>query len=289
MKVPPSQLAGKKVFISGGSTGIGKGLAVAFAKAGASVVVSARKKQTLEATVRELRKIGSQDAIFDSVVADVSKPDQVKKAAKYALKILEGLDLLVCNSGYAKVGRVGDLEESDFRDLMEVNYFGHVNVVRAFHDHFVKQGSGDIILISSMLATFSIYGYGAYSASKFAITGFAQSLRQEMMIHGVRVKIFLPPTTDTPGLEKENRDKPDLVKEIEMGSAINAVHSVEKVADAFIRWLPKKKFLGYATWDSWLQYFLARHFPEWTLQIADGELRSAQKRLNEKAQAIKGA
>ncbi|TGL96300.1 SDR family NAD(P)-dependent oxidoreductase [Leptospira barantonii] len=275
---------GKKVFISGGSTGIGKGLALALAKQGASIVISARNKKTLEATVGELRKIGSKDATFDFVVADVSDPSQIKKAAKKALGILGNIDLLVCNSGYAKVGKVSDLEESDFRQLMDVNFFGHVNTVRAFQDQFVKQGFGDIVMISSMLATFSIYGYGAYSASKFAITGFAQSLRQEMMLHGVRVKVFLPPTTDTPGLEKENQDKPDLVKEIEMGSAINAVHSVEKVANAFLKWLPGKKFLGYATWDSWLQYFLARHFPEWTLLIADGELRSAQKRLNQKTQ-----
>lgn len=174
------------------------------------------------------------------------------------------------------------MEDSDFRNLMDINFFGHVNVIRAFQDHFIKQGSGDIVLISSMLATFSIYGYGAYSASKFAITGFAQSLRQEMMLHNVRVKIFLPPTTETPGLEKENQDKPDLVKEIEMGSALNATHSVEKVSRAFVSWFPKRKFIGYATWDSWLQYFLVRHFPEWTLLLADGELRSAQKRLNRK-------
>ncbi|EMY78708.1 KR domain protein [Leptospira weilii serovar Ranarum str. ICFT] len=283
MKSNHTRFEGKKVFISGGSAGIGKGLAVLFAKQGASVVVSARNKKTLETTVAELRGIGSQNAIFDFAVADVSEAEQTEKAAKKALGVLGGLDLLICNSGYAKVGRVGDLNESDFRRLMDVNFFGHVNLILAFRDHFVRQGSGDIVLVSSMLATFSIYGYGAYSASKFAIIGFAQALRQEMMIHGVRVKVFLPPTTDTPGLKKENLDKPELVKEIEMGSAINAVHSVEKVVNAFMNWLPKKKFLGYATWDSRLQYFLARHFPEWILWIADSELKSARKRLERKA------
>ncbi|RHX83864.1 SDR family NAD(P)-dependent oxidoreductase [Leptospira stimsonii] len=285
MKRNQNSFSGKKVFISGGSSGIGKGLALELAGQGASVVISARGKNALEKTVKELRRIGPNDAVYDFVIADVSDVSQVKKAAKKAVSLLNGLDLLICNSGYAKVGKVNDLEESDFRNLMDINFFGHVNVIRAFQDHFIKQGTGDIVLVSSMLATFSIYGYGAYSASKFAITGFAQSLRQEMMLHNVRVKIFLPPTTETPGLIKENEDKPDLVKEIEMGSALNAVHSVEKVCKAFIRWLPKRNFIGYATWDSWLQYFLVRHFPEWTLLIADGELRSAQKRLDQKAQA----
>ncbi|PJZ52357.1 SDR family NAD(P)-dependent oxidoreductase [Leptospira adleri] len=282
MKQKQTSVSGKKVFISGGSTGIGKGLALEFAKSGASVVISARGKKSLEETVKELKKVGAKNAVFDFVVADVSDISQVKKAVQKTLRILGGLDLLICNSGYAKVGKVNDLKEFDFRNLMEINFFGHVNVVREFQDHFINQGSGDIVLVSSMLATFSIYGYGAYSASKFAITGFAQSLRQEMMLHNVRVKIFLPPTTETPGLVKENEDKPDLVKEIEMGSALNAVHSVDKVAKAFVSWLPKRSFIGYATWDSWLQYFLVRHFPEWTLLLADGELKSAQKRLDRK-------
>ncbi|AKH78012.1 SDR family oxidoreductase [Leptospira interrogans] len=282
MKSNHLRFEGRNVFIVGGSAGIGKGLALEFAKQGANVVIAARNKKALETTVAELRTIGFKNAIFDFVVADVSNVLQIQKVAKKVLKILRGLDLLICNSGYAKVGKVEDLSESDFRTLMDVNFFGHVNFVRAFHAHFLKQGFGDIVLVSSMLATFSIYGYGAYSASKFAIIGFAQSLRQEMMFHGVRVKVFLPPTTDTPGLEKENRDKPELVKEMEMGSAINSVHSVGKVVNSFMNWFPKKKFLGYATWDSWLQYFLARHFPEWTLRIADAELRAAQKRLEQK-------
>ncbi|EQA60718.1 KR domain protein [Leptospira alexanderi serovar Manhao 3 str. L 60] len=208
MKSNRPQFAGKKVFISGGSSGIGKGLAIEFAKRGASVVLSARNEKTLKATVEELKEIGHKNAIFDFAIADVSKSEQVQKAAKKALKVLSGLDLLICNSGYAKAGKIGDLKESDFYQLMDVNFFGHVNLVRAFQDHFLKQKYGDIVLVSSMLATFSIYGYGAYSASKFAITGFAQSLRQEMMIHGIRVKVFLPPTTDTPGLKKKIRINP---------------------------------------------------------------------------------
>lgn len=185
-----------------------------FAKQGANVVVAARNKKALETTVAELKTIGFKNAIFDFVVADVSDVLQIQRASKKVLKTLKDLDLLICNSGYAKVGKVEDLSESDFRTLMDVNFFGHVNLVRAFHGHFLKQGFGDIVFVSSMLSTFSIYGYGAYSASKFAIIGFTQSLQQEMMFHGVRVKVFLPPTTDTPGLEKENLDKPDLVKEM---------------------------------------------------------------------------
>lgn len=278
-----SEFNSKKVFISGGSSGIGKGLALAFAEAGASVFVSARGKDALERTVNELREVGTSNARFDFGVADVSDSNRVNDVSQKALDILGGLDILICNSGYAKTGTVIETEESDFRSLMDVNFFGHVNVVKAFQEHFVSQRRGEIVLLSSMLATFSIYGYGAYAASKFAITGFAQSLRQEMMTYNVRVKLFLPPTTDTPGLEKENFDKPALSKEVEMGSLLNATHSVDSVVQAFLKWFPKRKFVGYASWDSWLQYFVIRHFPELALTIADGELRSAQKRLDKKS------
>ncbi|EPG75713.1 KR domain protein [Leptospira fainei serovar Hurstbridge str. BUT 6] len=273
---------GKKVFIAGGSAGIGKGLAMSFAKKGASVMIAARGESALLETVAELKKAANSSAIFGHVAVDVSDSAQVRIAAKKVLDTLGGLDLLICNSGYAQAGTVENLDETTFRTLMDVNYFGHVNLAKAFQAHFAAQHSGDIIFVSSMLAILSVYGYSAYSASKFAIVGFSQAFRQEMLLHNVRVKLFLPPTTDTPGLLKENEDKPLLCKEIEMGSALNATHSVETVVKAFIDWLPSRKFFGYATWDSWLQYFLARHFPELTLKIADGELRSAQLRLLKK-------
>lgn len=275
--------SGKKVFITGGSAGIGRALALAMAKDGASVVVCARGQEGLDRVVAELRAAGGSGARFGAVQADVADPAQVRAAAASALELLGGLDVLVCNSGYAQAGAVGELPDEAFRQLMDVNYFGHVHVVRAFHDHFARQGKGDVVLVSSMLAVLSVYGYGAYSASKFAITGFAQALRQEMLIHGVRVKLFLPPTTDTPGLAKENQDKPALVHEMEMGSSLNATHSAEKVAGAFMKWLPTGRFFGYATWDSWLQFFMAHHFPELTLRIADGELEGARARLAKKA------
>lgn len=276
-------VTGKKVFITGGSAGIGRALALAMAKDGASVVLCARGQAGLDKVVAELRAVGVQGAVFGGVTADVADAAQVRAAAQAAIALLGHVDLLVCNSGYAQAGEVGALGDEAFRKLMDVNYFGHVNVVRAFHDHFVARKQGDIVLVSSMLAVLSVYGYGAYSASKFAITGFAQALRQEMLLHGVRVKLFLPPTTDTPGLARENEDKPALCLEMEMGSALNAKHTAEKVADRFLKWLPGWRFFGYATWDSWLQFFMAHHFPELTLRLADDELRGAQKRLAKKA------
>jgi len=273
---------GKRVFITGGSSGIGKGIALALAKEGASVIIGARNSENLEKAVEELKKIGHPEAIFGYTVVDVSDKKQLESASENIIKTLGGLDLLVCSSGYAQVGEAGSLDDSVHRKLMDVNYFGHVNTALAFQKQFIKQGSGEIVFLASTLAFFSVYGYGPYSASKHAISGFAQGFRQEMMLHNVKVKLFFPPTTDTPGLAKENEDKPLITKEMEMGSALNKVHSIESVSIAIIRWIPNKKFFGYTGWDSWLQYFLFRYFPEWAIKLTDSELRGAQTRLEKK-------
>lgn len=132
MKSNHLRFEGRNVFIVGGSAGIGKGLALEFAKQGANVVVAARNKKALETTVAELKTIGFKNAIFDFVVADVSDVLQIQRASKKVLKTLKDLDLLICNGGYAKVGKVEDLSESDFRTLMDVNFFGHVNLAVPF-------------------------------------------------------------------------------------------------------------------------------------------------------------
>ncbi len=267
--------------MTGGTAGIGLALARAMAHEGGNVVVCARGPEGLDRALTEIREAGPKGT-HGAVAADVSDAVAVGAAARRAVEILGGLDILVCMSGFAKAGPVTDLDDADFRRLMDVNFFGQVNTFRALQDHFIKQGHGDVVFVSSLLAAFSVWGFAAYSASKFAVTGFAEGVRQEMMLHGVRVKLFMPPTTDTPGLAAENQGKPALVHEMEMGSALNVVHKPEKIARAFLSWLPTKRFFGIATWDSKVQWFLARHMPELMLKMADGELRGAQKRLEKK-------
>jgi 3-dehydrosphinganine reductase len=275
---------GKKVFITGGSAGIGKAVALKLARDGASVVVCARTQSSLDETVEELRVVGSDSATFDSVAADVTDRAAMQAAAIRAIELMGGIDIVIANTGFAECLPIAEADEAHFRRLMDVNFFGHVNSVQPFLGPMSEQKSGQIVLVSSMLAILSVWGYGGYSASKFAIRGFAEALRQEMLLNDVDVRLFLPPTTDTPGLAKENEDKPPITLEMESASSFNATHSAEKVADKMIAWMEKGDFVGYATWDSWFQYFAARHFPNLTLKIADGEMRGAIKRIGAKGQ-----
>lgn len=271
---------GKKVLIVGGSAGIGRAVALDLARRGASVVVAARGRSALEETVAALREAGPGPHGFVSL--DVADTESVSMACDSAIAELQGLDVLICNSGFAVCGRVDALDEDDFVRLMDINYMGHVRVVRACLSHFSRQGSGHICLISSMLGTFGVYGYAAYSASKFAIVGFAEGLRQEMLQHDVAVSVFLPPTTRTPGLEAENDDKPAVVWQLESDNSFTKTYEADQVADAIVRHMDSGRFEGWIGRDSWLVRRLTQWFPALTRRIADGELRRAAAKVGAK-------
>lgn len=273
-----SSYQGRRAFITGGSKGIGRTLAIELARQGAHVYVCARGQAALDETVAALRSAGSDAQVFGAVSADVTDRAKMDAAAAEAIEAMGGVDLLIANSGFAQARATEDASLDHYQRLMNVNFFGHVNTVQAFLPHFVEKQRGDIVLVSSVLAVLSVYGYGGYSASKFAIRGFAEALRQEMLLKNVRVKLFLPPTTDTPGLEEENKDKPPITRAMEMESSLNKTHPPEKVVAKMLEWIPKKRFIGYATFDSWFQYAASRHFPQLTMTIADGEMRGAIKK-----------
>ena len=241
----------KKALIVGGSAGIGQAAAIRMVREGAHVYVAARGQQRLDETVALLKRARrSESQVVGSVSMDVTDADAVRGGAAKVLEGLGELDVLVCNSGYATTGCVHSVTDASFDDMMGVNYLGHVNVVRAFAETFIEQKSGDICLVSSMLGFMGLYGYGAYSASKFAIVGFAEALRQEMMIHDVRVTLLYPPTTDTPGLKKENETKPPVVWALEADSGWNKTYTADEVAVVLLKSIQKGRFSNVVGWDS---------------------------------------
>jgi NAD(P)-dependent dehydrogenase (short-subunit alcohol dehydrogenase family) len=269
--------AGKKVFIVGGSKGIGRELALLMAREGARVWVAARGLGALHNTVEALEHISPVGHGFVSL--DVTDPVAVEAAAKEVLAGLGGLDVLVCNSGFAVAEEFANAEHADFERMMAVNFYGHVNVVRAFTPHFAQQRSGDICLVSSMMGFLPLYGYTAYSASKFAVAGFGEALRQEFKLMGVRVGVYFPPTTETPGLEAENVRKPPVVWRLESDNAFSKTYQAPQVAASMARCIEKGVQHGMVGADSKFIHFMNRVFPRFTRFMADGEVRSARNKV----------
>jgi 3-dehydrosphinganine reductase len=234
-------LQGRRAFVTGGSAGIGLEVARQLIAGGAHVVIAARGRERLEAAREELAAARTApDQIVACTTLDVRRPESVAAAAVEALELLGGVDLLVNNAGAARPRRSWETSEDDLEEMLEVNYKGMVRVAQAFLPQMVARREGHIVNVSSLLGLLGMYGYGAYCASKFAIAGYSHCLRQELIEHGVRVSVFYPPTTRTPGLEEENRDKPPETWAIESGS--NTTASADRVARALLDGVRRERY-----------------------------------------------
>ncbi|GFH27384.1 uncharacterized protein HaLaN_25694 [Haematococcus lacustris] len=180
-------LAGKHVFITGGSTGIGLALAREFVSKSCNVTIVARNPSKLEAAASELReyaKACQQEAAPVSSVqfytADVTVPEQVNAAVASAEAAGPGpIDILVCNAGAAAPGFFHDTHLSVFESSMRLNYLGVVASVKACYSRMLTRNTGHLCLISSVMGTMGFVGYSSYAPTKYAVKGLADCLRNE--------------------------------------------------------------------------------------------------------------
>src|SRR5688500_7029472 len=154
--------SGWRVLVTGGSSGIGLELARALLREGASVCIAARDPERLAAAKRELGAAGP--SLPRAVTMDVTSPESIDAGLKEALAALGGLDLLVNNAGYALPGYIDELDDKAYVDMMAVNYFGPMRLTRACLPHFIAQGAGRIVNVTSMLGFMGTFGYSAYCA-----------------------------------------------------------------------------------------------------------------------------
>lgn len=206
-------IAGKHVVISGGSSGIGKSLAECCIKEGAVVTIIARNEERLKQTCDELEN-ATTGAKVSYVAVDLSSDyETVRKAIAREIVQTGDVDILVNCAGTAVARTFEDTTEDDFRNMMESNYFSSVNLTKACLPSIKKQASSTkdctILFTSSVAGLFGLFGYTAYSPSKFALVGLAQSLRMELSHLGINVMTAFPPDTDTPGFAEENKGKPE--------------------------------------------------------------------------------
>ncbi|MEZ4234610.1 MAG: SDR family NAD(P)-dependent oxidoreductase [Myxococcota bacterium] len=269
-----SYFAGKKVLLVGGSEGIGRETAVALAAAGASVVVSARRQGPLDETVAAMQATGGSGTHL-AVPFDAADRAAVREAIPRAIEALGGLDVVVTNLGAARPGYVHELDDDAFDSMVTLNYLAHANVVRACLPHLMAQGSGDICFVSSALGFMSMPGYSAYSASKFAVAGFAEALRIELAPKGIRVMLFYPGTTDTPGLVNENREKPPAVWAMESDSAFSKTHQPKDVARSLLAAIEGGRFENFPGLDVWVIWWMYQHFPRLSRWMAGREYAAA--------------
>jgi 3-dehydrosphinganine reductase len=231
---------GKRAFITGGSSGIGLSTARQLARAGAHVAIAARDEARLKSAAEDVAAAAvSKDQKVVYVPMDVTSTSSVEAGAKRALAELGDIDILVNNAGFAIPGYIEQLTEEDFETMLQVNYLGAVRVIRSLLPHFMARRAGTITNVTSMLGFMGTFGYAAYAGSKFALSGYTECLRQDLVPFGVSVHLCFPPTTKTPGLDKENAVKPPEAWAIE---GTSRAFTPDEVATALLEGMSKKRF-----------------------------------------------
>jgi NAD(P)-dependent dehydrogenase (short-subunit alcohol dehydrogenase family) len=185
---PGSTWQNKTVLVTGGSSGLGKAIAQAFAEAGARVAIAARRAEPLAHAAEELRNCGG--AVL-SIQADLTRQEDVDRMVGETVAQFGGLDVLVNNVGRSSRGSVLETPPEEFRDLIELNLIATVRCTRAAAPHLLA-ARGHVVNISSLGGKSAARYLGAYNASKFALSAYTQQLRLELGPQGLHVLLVCP-------------------------------------------------------------------------------------------------
>jgi NAD(P)-dependent dehydrogenase (short-subunit alcohol dehydrogenase family) len=191
------------VVITGASSGIGRETALRLASKGARVVVSARREESLDELIAQIRSAGGEAT---SAPADVSVYSDVEALANQAVTAYGRIDTWVNNAAVLLIAEFVNAELDEARRLFDVNFWGVYHGCRAALPIMLKQGYGTIINVSSVEARRPLPLSSAYSASKAAVNGLSEALRSELTGTGIEVCIVMPATIDTP-LFQHSRSK----------------------------------------------------------------------------------
>jgi 3-oxoacyl-[acyl-carrier protein] reductase len=195
-------LTGKIAIVTGAGRGIGRAIAVALSRAGARVVLAARSEAELRGVADEIRR-GDGDALV--LPTDVTRDDDMESLVKRTQKEWGSIDILVNNAGWGKTGPVVNSKIEDWDATLKVNLRAPMVLSRLVLPAMLEKKGGAIINIGSISAKAGQANTAAYSASKFGLLGFTQSLFEEVREYGVKVSVILPGFVDTPLIPQNKR------------------------------------------------------------------------------------
>jgi 3-oxoacyl-[acyl-carrier protein] reductase len=210
-----NSLQGRSAIVTGGSKGIGRGIAETFAAVGVNVLVTARNEADLEATVSAL---AGQPGKVTGLSADVSNPEDCRRVVETAVDRHGGLDIVCANAGIFPSGRLEELTPEDIEQVIAVNFKGTVFIVQAALSALTASGRGRVVITSSITGPITGYpGWSHYGASKAAQLGFLRTAAMELAPKQITINAVLPGNIITEGLVEMGQEYMD-----QMASAIPA-------------------------------------------------------------------
>jgi 3-dehydrosphinganine reductase len=268
--------ADKKVVITGGSSGIGRATALLLAKAGAHVGLIARDQAKLDGVAKELRAAAvSEHQKFIAVSCSVADRALLNEAARSIVSELGGIDVLINSAGVTYPAYLEKTPDEVWDSMIQIDYMGTVNSVRAFLPAFMDRQKGSIVNVSSVCGYMGVFGYAAYCSAKFAVVGFSECLRQDLLRYNIKVSVIYPPDTDTPQWHEENKIKPPETRAL---AGNIKVLPAETVAAALLAGAEKGAFSIVPGFMNKVTWFLSRHLPAVLWMIISGDLRKFWKK-----------
>ncbi|CAN5316511.1 3-oxoacyl-ACP reductase FabG [soil metagenome] len=193
-----NSLQGRSAVVTGGSKGIGRGIAETFARAGVNVVITGRNQSDIDTAVSEL---ADAPGTVTGIAADVASPDDCRRVVQIAVERNGGLDIVCANAGIFPSSRLEDLTPEDLEQVLAVNFKGTVYIVQAALSALAAGGSGRVIITSSITGPITGYpGWSHYGASKAAQLGFLRTAAIELAPRKITVNAVLPGNIITEGL-----------------------------------------------------------------------------------------
>ncbi|MFO7975137.1 MAG: SDR family NAD(P)-dependent oxidoreductase [Candidatus Hydrogenedentota bacterium] len=249
---------GKTVFITGASSGIGEALAHAFAAEGAHLALTARRLDRLEKIANELAQKGTKALALKCDVTDRASLDA---AVAQTIEAFGHIDVAVANAGFGVTGPFQKLRTADFRRQFETNVFGLIETVYAVLPH-LQASKGRLALLSSVSGRVGSPGSSPYVASKFAVTGLAESIYYDLLRDGISVTCIEPGfvesnirMTDNTGQFREDWKDP-----VPQWMVVPSARAARAMVNAIYKGKPEAVITGHGKVFAWL----ARHFPRST-------------------------
>jgi NAD(P)-dependent dehydrogenase (short-subunit alcohol dehydrogenase family) len=230
MSYPAFDLTGKVAVVIGGTSGIGRAIALGLAAAGADVVPTSRRLEQVETTAKEIEERGRRSL---EVASDVQDRASLEALLQASLERFGKVDILVNSAGKTKRAPTVDFNEADWNDIMETNLTGTLRACQVFGRHMLERQYGRIINIASLSTFVALYEVAAYAASKAAVASLTKSLAIEWATRGVNVNAIAPGVFRT-ALNEKLLDETPRGQEFLLRTPMKRFGNIEELAGAAV-------------------------------------------------------